>query len=355
MLLLLTFAAIALGVSFLCSMLEATLLSVSASHLAMRVEQGSSAARYLQKMKSEVDRPLSAILTLNTVAHTVGAVGVGAQATALFGSASVGVTSAVMTVLILVLSEIIPKTLGAVHAKSLTGFTAVNIRLMMFITFPIVVLLQSISRLLAAPGKTETLTRSEFVAATLLGRQTGSLDAREYQTVRNLVMLSEIKLAEILTPRTVLMALPEAQTLGEVMADARPLRYARMPVYGASLDDVTGYVTRFELTEAYRAGELDAPLSQFKRPIQSVPEQGSVSSALDLMLQHREHILLVVDEYGGLEGIVTLEDAIETLLGIEIVDETDATTDLQALARRRARRIRRRQEKAESPEGDRNG
>ena len=340
MLLLITLAAIALGVSFLCSMLEASLLSVPASHVAMLVQRGSRSGQRLQEMKSQVDRPLSAILTLNTIAHTVGAVGVGAEAAVLFGHASVGITSAVMTVLILVLSEIIPKTLGAVYAKSLTGFTAITTRFMMLITSPIVVVLQSISRRLGPQTQKETLSRGEFIAATLLGHQAGSLDAREYQTVRNLMSLSTMKVNEILTPRTVLMALPEAETIKEVMKEARPLRYARIPVYQTSVDEVTGYVTRFELTEAYRAGERDAALSKFKRPIQAVPEQASVAATLELMLRNREHILLVVDEYGGLEGIVTLEDVIETLLGIEIVDEADATADLQALARWLAQRRR---------------
>ena len=338
MLLLITYAAIALGVSFLCSMLEASLLSVPESHVAMLVERGSRFGRPLQDMKSRVDRPLSAILTLNTTAHTVGAVGVGAEAAALFGHAWVGITSAVMTVLILVVSEIIPKTLGVVYAKSLAGFTVITTRLMMVITFPIIAALQSMSRLLGSQDRKEALTRGEFIAAAHLGRQAGSLDAREYQTVRNLMSLNTIKMHEILTPRTMLMALPEDQTVDEVMKKERPLRFARIPVYGESVDQVTGYITRFELTEAHRSGNRGATLSEFSRPIQAVPEQASVGAALELMLRDREHILLVVDEYGGLEGIVTLEDAIETLLGMEIVDETDTAADLQALARRLAQR-----------------
>lgn len=353
MLLLITYAAIALGVSFLCSMLEASLLSVPASHVAMLVERGSRFGRRLQDMKSHVDRPLSAILTLNTIAHTVGAIGVGAEAATLFGHASVGITCAVMTVLILILSEIIPKTLGAVYAKSLAHFTAITTHLMMLITFPVVAVLQSMNRLLGAQDRKETMSRGEFIAATHLGRQGGSLDAREYQTVHNLMSLRTIKVCEILTPRTMVAALPEDQTVDEVMEDERPLRYARIPVYRESVDEVTGYITRFELTEAYRSGQGNTTLSEFARPIKAVPEQASVAAALELMLRNREHILLVVDEYGGLDGIVTLEDTIETLLGMEIVDEADATADLQALARRLAQR-RRGQERPHTKPPDQN-
>ena len=340
MLLLITYAAFALGVSFLCSMLEASLLSIPMSHVAMLVQRGSRFGRQLQNMKSQVDRPLSAILTLNTVAHTLGAVGVGAEASRLFGHASVGIASAVMTVLILILSEIIPKTLGAVYAKSLVSFTAIATRLMMLITYPIIGALLWISRSVGYQRQKETLSRGELVAAAHLARQAGSLGAREYQTVSNLMSLGTIKVHEILTPRTVLMALPENQTVNEVMEEHRSLRYARIPVYRESVDRMTGYVTRFEVNEAYRSGKGGATLSEFSRSIQAVPEQASVASALDLMLQNREHILLVVDEYGGLEGIITLEDAIETLLGMEIVDETDAAIDLQNLARQLARRKR---------------
>jgi len=338
MFLLITFAAIALGISFLCSMLEASLLSIPSSHVAMLVERGSRFGRPLQEMKDRVDRPLAAILTLNTIAHTVGATGVGAEAARLYGHASVGIASAVMTVLILVLSEIIPKTLGAVNAKSLAGFTVITTRLMMIITYPIIVVLQWMSRLLGQQRQKEVLTRGEIIAAVRLGRQAGSLNTREYRTASNLMSLHMIKVSEILTPRTVLMALPEKRTVDQVIKEYSLPQHSRIPVYRETVDDVTGYITRYELMDAYRSGRGDTTLSEFTRPIQVVPEQASVSDALDIMLKNREHILLVVDEYGGVEGIVTLEDVIETLLGVEIVDESDTTADLQELARRLARR-----------------
>ena len=351
MLLLIVYATVALGISFLCSMLEASLLSIPSSHVAMLAERGSRFGRRLQDMKSQVDRPLSAILTLNTVAHTVGAIGVGAEATKLFGHAWVGIVSAVMTLLILVVSEIIPKTLGAVYAKSLARFTTVTTHLMMLATYPIIVVLQWTSRLITPGQQKETLSRGEFLAAVRLGRQAGSLDAREYQTVQNLMSLGGIKVHQILTPRTVVVALPEDRTVDEIIQENPSLLHTRMPVYRDSIDNVTGYVTRYELNEAYRSEDKDTPISEFARPIKAIPEQSSVANALNLMLHRHEHILIVVDEYGGLEGIITLEDVIETLLGIEIVDETDTAVDLQEVARRLAqhRQARNRRDK-ESPD-----
>ncbi|MFP4106338.1 MAG: hemolysin family protein [Phycisphaerae bacterium] len=339
------FALLALAVSFLCSMLEASLLSIPASHVAMLVEQGSAVGKKLQRMKAQVDRPLSAILTLNTVAHTVGAAGVGAESAIIFGEAWVGLASAIMTILILVLSEIIPKTLGAVHARKLTGFTVWATRIMMIVTWPIVIMLEWVNRLVGHKRQKEPLSRAELVAAVHLGRQAGAVDAQEFKTLRNLMSLGQVKVSDILTPRTVLSALPEDQTVRQVMDGDATLRYARIPVYRGSIDNVTGYATRFEITEAFRAGRAGAELSELARPIKPVPEQASVSDALNQMLAEHEHILLVVDEYGGVEGIVTLEDAVETMLGLEIIDEADEAPDLQEvareLARRRAERARR--------------
>jgi CBS domain containing-hemolysin-like protein len=347
MFLLLTYATVALGMSFLCSMLEATLLSIPASHIAMLVERGSRTGQQLQAMKANIDRPLSAILTLNTIAHTAGAVGVGAEAAALFGNAAVGIASAVMTLLILVVSEIIPKTLGAAYAKSLSGFTAVTTRLMIYSTFPIIVVLQYISRLVGGRPPEDTLSRGEFLAVTHLGHEAGSLNEREYRTIRNLMSLGGLKVHDIMTPRTVLEALPEERTIGEVMQEPQALRYSRIPVYRDSLDRITGYVTRYDLMQALRTDQRDKAIGALSRDIEAVPEQASVSTAMETMLKNREHILVVVDEYGGVEGIVTLEDAIETLLGLEIIDETDTTADLQSLARDLARK--RRDERIGSP------
>lgn len=352
MTLLIVYAVLALGVSFLCSLLEASLLSIPNGYVALLVERGVPAGRTLDRMKSHLDRPLSAILTLNTVAHTVGAAGVGAEATYLFGHHVIGAVSAVMTLLILVFSEIIPKTLGAAYAKSLARFTANVTRLLMLITYPLVVALEAMSRVVGYRREQEVQARGEVLAAVRLARQAGTLDAREYRIVSNVLSLRHIRLSEILTPRTVVFALPAEQTVSQVLEAHTVLRYARIPVYRESLDDVLGYVTRFDVYEHHQAGRGDRPLSDLVKPLRVMPEQASVADTLDVMLKSSEHMLLVVDEYGGLEGIATLEDAIETLLGTEIVDETDAAADLQDLARRRANARRRRTNPPNPPRPD---
>ncbi len=327
------YAVLAIGVSFLCSLLEAALLSLPASHIAMLVERGSGVGRRLESMKTRIDRPLSAILTLNTVAHTVGAAGVGAEAVYVFGHAAVGPTSAVMTFLILVLSEIIPKTLGAMYSKSLAAFTSLAVLALIFVTYPLVVMMQAINRLLGTRADPDTVSRGELWGAIRLARQAGALNPREYQIVGNLMFLDRVTLADVLTPRTVVFALPEEMTVAQVFEQHPALRFSRIPVYRGSLDDVTGYVARFELNESYRSGKSATTLAELIRPIRAIPEQASVASALGEMLRGKEHLALVVDEYGGFEGIVTLEDLIETLLGLEITDETDTAVDLQAFAR----------------------
>ncbi|MFW6061398.1 MAG: CNNM domain-containing protein [Planctomycetota bacterium] len=338
--LMILYGLLALAVSFLCSLLEAALLSIPGSHIAMLVQDGSRTGQQLEKMKAKVDRPLAAILTLNTVAHTVGAAGVGAQSAVAFGEAWVGVTSAVITLLILVLSEIIPKTLGAVHAKGLAGFTAVAIRIMMFVTYPLVVVLEWLGRVIGRRRQREALSRGELIAAIRMGRQAGALDAREYEVAHNLMSLGLVKLHEILTPRTVVYALPETYKVAEALEDPGVLRHARIPVYRETLDNVTGYVVRSDLHQALRRGQGDRTMTDCAHPIRAIPEQASVADALETMLGERELILLVVDEYGGFEGIVTLEDAVEALLGREIVDETDPTQSLRTLARRISERRR---------------
>jgi len=336
MVLLLCYALLALGVSFLCSMLEASLLSVPRSHVESLAQRGVHWAQRLQTMKAHVDRPLSAILTLNTIAHTVGAAGVGAQAAEEFGSAAVGIASAVMTVLILVLSEIIPKTLGAVHAKSLAAFTMRVTWWLMALTYPILIALEQVNRLLGRSGYHPAMSRAELAATLQLGKESGAIDEHEYYTVRNLIALDDTPVKDVLTPRTVLAALPQDFSVAEALAERAPLEFARIPVYANSRDDVTGYVTRSSLYRYHYVGRDDAPLCDLAREMTVIPRQTSVGAAMDTMLARREHILLVVDEFGGVEGIVTLEDALETLLGREIVDETDTTVDLRELARQRA-------------------
>jgi len=335
MTLLIFYALLAVGVSFLCSLLEASLLSIPRSHVEALREEGSRTGRLLHEMKESVDRPLAAILTLNTIAHTVGAAGVGAQAAVVFGSGTVGVASALMTLLILVVSEIIPKTLGAVHAKALAPITAWTTRVMIFICYPLIVSLEWINRLLGYQRGKDSMSRAELVSTIRLGREGGALAQREYHIVSNILALERVRLSKILTPRTVMLTLPETMTVDEVIQRHTPLEFSRIPVHRGSVDDISGYVGRFDIHQAHSAGQGETSLRELVKPLRVMPEQASVADALDLMLQEQQHIVLVVDEYGSVEGIATLEDAMESLLGEEIVDETDRAVDMQDVARRR--------------------
>lgn len=341
MTLLILYAVLAVGVSFLCSLLEASLLSLPRSYVESLVERGSGFGARLKQMKDSIDRPLAAILTLNTVAHTVGAAGVGAQAAEVFGSAAVGAASAVMTLLILVFSEIIPKTLGAEHARPLAGFTAVTVRVLIFICLPVIVPLEWLNRLVGRSTGEAAISRAELIATIRLGQTSGALHDREHRMALNLMALSTTRLGEVMTPRPVVFSLPASMTVGGAMDEHHPLRFARIPVWEGDPDRVTGYVPRFAILEAEHRGERDRPIGELAVGIVALPESGTVGDALDRLIKDQRQVAMVVDEYGTFEGIVTLEDLLESLLGDEIVDETDTVADMRELARhRRARRER---------------
>ena len=333
MTLLVIYAALAIGVSFVCSMLEAALLSLPHSYVELLVDKRPRTGRALHKMKENIDRPLTAILTLNTVANTVGAVGVGAQATIVFGKESIGFACAILTLLILVVSEIIPKTFGAVHAKALAGVTVFMTRLMMVLCFPLIAVLQWMSRSAGYMRRRELMSRAELAAAIRLGRRGGALERREFRIISNLLALGKVRLSDVLTPRTVVFALPQDMTVEQVISQHQPIRFARIPIYRKSADCITGYVARFDVRDAYFSGNRSKALEELAKPILILPELASVADALELMLENQRHIALVVDEHGGTAGIVTLEDTLEALLGQEIVDETDLVEDMQKLAK----------------------
>jgi CBS domain containing-hemolysin-like protein len=336
MTLLVVYALAALGISFLCSLLEACLLSLPRSFVESVVERGSPFGPLLRDMKQNIDRPLAAILTLNTVAHTAGAIGVGAQAAVVFGSGSVGVASAVMTILVLVASEIIPKTLGAVHARRIAIPAAVTIRALIYICLPLIIPLEWVSRAVGSEPKVDEMSRAELLATIRLGKVSGAMGKREYEVATNLIALARIRISEVMTPRTVVFALPAGLTVAEALAKHHPIRFARIPIYDEDRDRPTRYVPRFELHSLDPERAATTPLADLARPMLILPESGTVADALDGMIHRAGHIALVVDEYGAMAGIVTLEDLLETLLGEEIVDETDTVADMQALARQGA-------------------
>ena len=334
MILFAAYLLLALGASFLCSLMEAVLLSVPRSHVAVLVEQNTVAGRRLQRMKDDVDRPLAAILTLNTFAHTLGAAGVGAQAAHLWGDAWVGAVGFVVTLLILVFSEIIPKTLGAVHAKRLAPVTAWAIEGLIIALRPVVAACNWISlrvsrRALASPR----LSRDEVRGLAQMALAEGAIDSTEARLLRNLIALRDVSVADVMTPRTVVFALPASQTVGEAVAGGPP-RFARVPLVGASLDEPKGVMHWRDLFRASCEGNTATTLAGLARPLHAVPTVADLPSVLRDFVERREHLFLAVDEYGGSAGIITLEDVIETLLGLEIVDETDSVADMQELARR---------------------
>jgi CBS domain containing-hemolysin-like protein len=332
MTLLLIYLSIALVTSFLCSIMEAVLLSTPISYLKSKVEMGDKSAETMVKLKEDIDKPLSAILSLNTVAHTVGAAGVGAQATIVFGDAYFGIVSAVLTILILVFTEIIPKTLGANYSKELVGISAKIIRGMIFITYPLVVMSSVLTKLLSRNKVELTTSREEISALASIGTQEGIFANQENKIIQNLIKLKSIKVSEVMTPRVVVVFANEEMTLQEFLKNKEFLHFSRIPIYQGYKDNITGYVFRELVFEKLAEDQFDLKLKDIKREIITFTKSTTLFNAWDEMLAKREHISLVIDEYGGIDGITTLEDIIESLLGFEIVDEKDKIDDMQRYA-----------------------
>jgi CBS domain containing-hemolysin-like protein len=332
MILLFTYLFIALIVSFLCSIMEAVLLSTPLSYLKSRLENGDSSAETMLKHKEDIDKPLSAILSLNTVAHTVGAAGVGAQATIVFGEAYFGLVSAVLTLLILVITEIIPKTLGANYSKELVGISAKIISGMIFITYPLVLGSSFLTKLLSRKESELTTSREEVSALASIGTEEGIFAENENKIIQNLIKLRNIKIWEIMTPRVVVVTADEEMTLQEFLENKEFLHFSRIPVYQTNKDNITGYIFRALVFEKLAEDQFDLKLKDIKRDILIFPKRTTLLSAWDQMLAKREHISLITDEYGGMDGITTLEDIIESLLGFEIIDEKDQVDDMQKYA-----------------------
>lgn len=334
MTLLFIYLGLAIGVSFLCSILEAVLLSVSQSYIAVMEREGRKSGALLRRMKDDIDKPLSAILTLNTIAHTVGAAGVGAQAQIVFGSGYVGITSAILTLMILFFSEIIPKTLGATHWRTLAPVSGRILRWMIWSLYPFVVLSQLITRMLG-DKKHVTFSREELSAMADRGVEEGIFEQEESDILKNLVRLRSLRIKDIMTPRIVVVAFNEEKTVADVLDKVEELRFSRLPLYGESEDDVTGYILKNDLLISLSKGNEDKKLKELKREILILPETLSLQDFFERLIEKQEHIAVAVDEYGGFSGVVTMEDLVETLLGMEIVDEVDAIDDMQKMARQK--------------------
>ena len=333
--LLVAYVLMALVFSFLCSIAEAVLLSITPSYIAgLQPDRPKLAALWKRLKQDNLDQSLAAILTLNTIAHTIGAIGSGAKATIIFGSTWFGVFSAIMTLMILFLSEIIPKTLGAVFWRKLVGITAIFVRSLVLILFPLIWISERLTRLIAKRKDLHVFSRKEFVAMAMVGEQAGQIRERESGIIHNLFRFESIKAKDIMTPRTVIVAFPQDMTVTEALDLKSHTSFSRLPLYREGLDDITGFILKTDMLISKANGQKDVKLLTLKRDIMTVAGEMPLSGLLEFFLNHRQHIALVVDEYGGTTGIVTLEDVVETLLGMEIVDEMDKVEDMQALARR---------------------
>ncbi|MGI9520004.1 MAG: CNNM domain-containing protein [Hyphomicrobiaceae bacterium] len=342
--LLVLFVLLAIGVSFLCSILEAVLLSITPSFVETLEQDRPATAKKLRQLRGDIERPLAAILSLNTIAHTVGATGAGAQAAVVFNDFGVGVFSVLLTLGILILSEIIPKTLGATYWRALTPFTVKALPVLIAAQLPLVWMSQAITRLLT-PGKANTeVSREEITALTNAGQREGVVEEDETRVVTNLFRLPQIKAHEVMTPRTVIEHVPVKATVASTVLGRDAFPHSRLLVTGESIDEVSGFVLTRELLVAALREQGERKVADFVRDLPRVSETTDLDALLDLLLDRDAHIALVEDEYGGTAGLITMEDVLETLLGSEIVDEHDEAADLRTVARLRAKQRRKQQE-----------
>lgn len=337
MLLLVVYALVSILFSFLCSILEAAFLSFTPSFIRMKMNEGASYGATLQHLKSNVDEPLIAILTLNTVAHTVGAIMVGVQAEKVFaeGGSMVGIVSAVMTLLILIVSEIIPKTIGAAYWQSLGGFTAKT--LTVFIGAlkytGILWILTAFTKIIGNKGHGSTLSREEYLAMTDAAAEDGVFGEDENSLIKNILMFKSIEAQSIMTPFSVATTSSETTKISDFHETHPDLRFSRIPVYEEKPNNITGFVLRDEVLEAIINEKGEDTLRSIKKEIPVISKTTAITKLFDQFVEKRSHMAIVVDEFGNTVGLVTMEDIIETLLGLEIMDESDNVADMQKLAR----------------------
>lgn len=332
--LLFLYVALALFFSFLCSLAEASLLSITPSYIAGLKESNPKKAAQLQRLKVDnIDQSLAAILTVNTIAHTMGAIGAGSKATSVFGDAWFGVFSAVMTLLILFLTEIVPKTLGATYWRQFAGFSTIYVNVLIKTMYPLIVVSEKLTKLISRGQKLHQFSRDEFVAMASIGKEEGMINDRESKIIRNLFLFKSVEASTVMTPRIVVSALQKDLTVEQALSDPDKALFSRLPIYSTDLDSVVGFVLREDLLVAKSLGQVHRPVSEFRRDIVAVIATTPLSRLMETLLEQRQHIALVVGEYGEAKGLVTLEDVVETLLGIEILDEGDKVDNMRKLAR----------------------
>lgn len=340
--LLIFFFVLSILFSFLCSVWEAVLLSITPSYVRGKLQEGKPIGRKLEHFKKDIDRPLSAILTLNTIAHTVGAIGVGAQASHVFGETPISlglfeisaesVIAAVMTLAILILSEIIPKTIGANNWRSLAPFTVRSLEILMLILKPLVWISQLITRRLKNDKNKSVLSRADFAAMARVGAEFGTLNEKETTIIHNLLELERSTVRDVMTPRTVMVMGEEETTVKEFYEKTDPLRYSRIPIYKEKEDNITGLVLKDDILSQLAQDHDGLQLKDLKRRVLVVDDDQNLFSLFETLTRQRSHVAVAVDNYGSLVGLISLEDVIETLFGFEIMDESDRVADLQQKA-----------------------
>lgn len=333
--LLLLYLFSALLISFLCSTLESVLMSTTLSYITMREDEGYKPATLMKQYKTETERPLAAILVLNTFANTIGAAGVGQQATIIFGSKWFGLVSILVTILILLLGEIVPKTIGTNYWKSLMGFAARTIRMLIFIMYPFVIVIQKLMKRFTIKTDEATVSREEVIAMASVGEEEGVIEEDENKIIRNVMRLDDIKAYEVMTPRVVASIASEKMTLKEYYDTEKYDHFSRIPVYADTPEYITGYILRGDALEYLTEDNFNKTLGEIKRSMPQFHEEMTIGNIFDQMLKQKSQIGVVIDDYGCFQGILTLEDVIETVFGLEIIDENDVVTDMQQYARER--------------------
>jgi|TARA_B100000809_G_scaffold240205_1_gene262327 CBS domain containing-hemolysin-like protein len=330
MTLLITYFCLALFLSFICSLLEAILLSTPSSYSSILKRENEKSGLILERFKENINRPLAAILTLNTFANTIGAAGVGAQTLKIYGESSVAIAAGLLTFLILVFSEIIPKTLGSTYWRRLIGSAVRFIQLLIGMMYPFVLLAEFISNF--SPDST-SVTREEVIAMAEMGEDEGILEEQETDLIENTLRLKDIKVSDVMTPRNVIFALNKDMTVGQVLEEHETLGFTRIPVFDTNLDNMIGMVNRYNIINRKAEDQFSTRMSEIIKEIPWVNENDSIDKVLELFIENRDHLSLVKDDFDTLTGLITLEDAVETLLGKEIVDEHDSVVDMRDLAK----------------------
>ena len=333
--LLIIYFCLALFLSFICSLLEAVLLSTPSSYASILKKEDSKSGLILDEFKENINRPLAAILTLNTFAHTIGAAGVGAQVlkiaaeAGVSGEAYVAIASGVLTFLILVFSEIIPKTLGSTYWRTLVGISVRFIQFLIWMTYPFVLLAEFISNF---GSDSTSVTREEVIAMAEMGEDEGILEEQETDLIENTLRLKDIKVSDVMTPRNVIFALNKDMTVGQVLEEHDTLDFTRIPVFDGNLDNMIGMVNRYDIINRKAEDQFSTRMSEIITDIPWVNENDAIDKVLELFIENRDHLCLVKDDFNTLTGLITLEDAVETLLGKEIVDEHDSVVDMRNLS-----------------------